>query len=56
MQGTPDTVRSTPECSPGSGCGSSSLKYPGYGPRDGAPDEETLVADAQQTIALAHRS
>ncbi|WP_201762803.1 alpha/beta hydrolase [Paraburkholderia hospita] len=29
-------------------------EYPGYGPRDGAPGEETLVADAQQTIALAH--
>jgi uncharacterized protein len=30
-------------------------EYPGYGPRDGAPCEESLVADAQQTIALAHR-
>ncbi|MBC8746622.1 MULTISPECIES: alpha/beta hydrolase [Paraburkholderia] len=30
-------------------------EYPGYGPRDGAPGEESLVADAQQTIALAHR-
>ena len=30
-------------------------EYPGYGPRDGTPAEETLVADAQQTIALAHR-
>lgn len=30
-------------------------EYPGYGPRDGAPGEERLVADARQTIALAHR-
>lgn len=30
-------------------------EYPGYGPRDGAPGEESLVADALQTIALAHR-
>jgi uncharacterized protein len=30
-------------------------EYPGYGPRDGAPGEENLVADARQTIALAHR-
>lgn len=30
-------------------------EYPGYGPRDGTPGEERLVADAQQTIALAHR-
>lgn len=30
-------------------------EYPGYGPRDGAPGEESLVTDAQQTIALAHR-
>lgn len=30
-------------------------EYPGYGPRDGAPGEESLVADARQTIALAHR-
>ncbi|CAB3787856.1 hypothetical protein LMG28614_02593 [Paraburkholderia ultramafica] len=30
-------------------------EYPGYGPRDGAPGEASLVADAQQTIALAHR-
>jgi len=30
-------------------------EYPGYGPRDGTPGEDTLVADAQQTIALAHR-
>jgi uncharacterized protein len=30
-------------------------EYPGYGPRDGTPAEETLVADARQTIALAHR-
>ena len=30
-------------------------EYPGYGPRDGTPGEERLVADAQQTIALTHR-
>lgn len=30
-------------------------EYPGYGPRGGTPSEETLVADAQQTIVLAHR-
>lgn len=30
-------------------------EYPGYGPRDGAPSEDSLVADAQHTIALAHR-
>ena len=30
-------------------------EYPGYGPRDGAVGEENLVADAEQTIALAHR-
>lgn len=30
-------------------------EYPGYGPRDGAPGEEGLVADARQTIVLAHR-
>jgi fermentation-respiration switch protein FrsA (DUF1100 family) len=30
-------------------------EYPGYGPRDGVPGEDSLVADAQQTIALAHR-
>jgi fermentation-respiration switch protein FrsA (DUF1100 family) len=30
-------------------------EYPGYGPRDGTPGEERLVADAQQTIALAGR-
>ncbi len=30
-------------------------EYPGYGPRDGKPDEESLVADAQATIELAHR-
>ena len=29
-------------------------EYPGYGPRDGTPSEESLVADAQQTITLAH--
>ncbi|WP_233871541.1 alpha/beta hydrolase [Paraburkholderia adhaesiva] len=30
-------------------------EYPGYGPRGGAPDEQSLVADAQETIALAYR-
>jgi pimeloyl-ACP methyl ester carboxylesterase len=30
-------------------------EYPGYGPRDGALGEDSLVADAEQTIALAHR-
>lgn len=29
-------------------------EYPGYGPRDGAVGEQNLVADAEQTIALAH--
>jgi len=29
-------------------------EYPGYGPRDGRLGEESLVADAEQTIALAH--
>jgi alpha-beta hydrolase superfamily lysophospholipase len=30
-------------------------EYPGYGPRDGALGEQALVADAEQTVALAHR-
>lgn len=30
-------------------------EYPGYGPRDGALGEESLVADAAATIAAAHR-
>jgi pimeloyl-ACP methyl ester carboxylesterase len=30
-------------------------EYPGYGPRAGALGEASLVDDAQQTIALAHR-
>lgn len=30
-------------------------EYPGYGPRDGALGEASLVADAAQSIALAHR-
>ena len=30
-------------------------EYPGYGPRDGAVGEQNLVADAEQTIAIAHR-
>jgi alpha-beta hydrolase superfamily lysophospholipase len=30
-------------------------EYPGYGPRDGAVGEQNLVADAEQTVALAHR-
>src|SRR4029453_4972788 len=29
-------------------------EYPGYGPRDGAVGEQNLVADAEQTIVLAH--
>src|SRR2546425_7253207 len=28
---------------------------PGYGPRGGAPGEQNMVGDAEQTIALAHR-
>ncbi|MEX3948443.1 alpha/beta hydrolase [Paraburkholderia sp. EG287B] len=30
-------------------------EYPGYGPREGTPDEQRLVADARETIELAHR-
>ena len=30
-------------------------EYPGYGPRDGAVGERSLVDDAAQTMALAHR-
>ncbi len=30
-------------------------EYPGYGPRDGVVGEASLVADAAQTLALAHR-
>jgi fermentation-respiration switch protein FrsA (DUF1100 family) len=30
-------------------------EYPGYGPRDGSLGEKSLVADAEETIALAHR-
>lgn len=30
-------------------------EYPGYGPRDGTPDEQSLVADAQETIEVARR-
>ncbi|MFC0401053.1 alpha/beta hydrolase [Paraburkholderia rhizosphaerae] len=30
-------------------------EYPGYGPRDGDLGERSLVADARETIALAHR-
>lgn len=30
-------------------------EYPGYGPRDGELSEPSLVADAEATIALAHR-
>ena len=30
-------------------------EYPGYGPREGALGEHSLVADARQTIELAHR-
>ena len=30
-------------------------EYPGYGPRGGTPGEASLVADAEATLALAHR-
>ena len=30
-------------------------EYPGYGPRAGKPGEASLVADAADTVALAHR-
>jgi len=30
-------------------------EYPGYGPRPGVPSEASLVADAGETVALAHR-
>jgi pimeloyl-ACP methyl ester carboxylesterase len=30
-------------------------EYPGFGPRDGVPSQATLVADAGETVALAHR-
>ena len=30
-------------------------EYPGYGPRGGLLGEESLVGDAEQTVALAHR-
>ena len=30
-------------------------EYPGYGPRAGALGEASLVADAEETVALAHR-
>ncbi len=30
-------------------------EYPAYGPRDGAVGEASLVADAEQTLRLAHR-
>lgn len=30
-------------------------EYPGYGPRGGKPGQELFAADAQQTLALAHR-
>lgn len=30
-------------------------EYPGYGPRGGVVGEQSMVADAEQTIALAHR-
>ncbi len=30
-------------------------EYPGYGPRDGALGEHSLVGDAAQSLALAHR-
>lgn len=31
-------------------------EYPGYGPREGSPGEEALIADAERTIALAYES
>jgi len=31
-------------------------EYPGYGPRPGSPGEETLVADAAETLEQAHRA
>jgi hypothetical protein len=31
-------------------------EYPGYGPREGALGEQSLVGDAEQTIDLAHRT
>jgi pimeloyl-ACP methyl ester carboxylesterase len=31
-------------------------EYPGYGPREGQPSEAALIADAAQTVALAHRT
>jgi hypothetical protein len=31
------------------------VEYPGYGPRAGTPGEVNLVADADETVALAHR-
>jgi pimeloyl-ACP methyl ester carboxylesterase len=30
-------------------------EYPGYGPRAGAPGQDAFVADAEETILLAHR-
>jgi pimeloyl-ACP methyl ester carboxylesterase len=30
-------------------------EYPGYGPRAGVPGEASFAADAEQTVALAHR-
>ncbi len=30
-------------------------EYPGYGPRGGALGEQSLVADAEQSVAMAHR-
>jgi pimeloyl-ACP methyl ester carboxylesterase len=30
-------------------------EYPGYGPRPGRPGEASLVADGEETVALAHR-
>src|SRR5262249_15958218 len=31
------------------------VEYPGYGPRPGKPGEASFLADAMQTLALAHR-
>ncbi len=48
------TARSMPRRSRHSGLRVILAEYPGYGPRDGPVGEQNLVADAEQTIALAH--
>ncbi len=37
------------------GCRVVLAEYPGYGPRAGVPREASLVADAEETLARAHR-